>query len=215
MNCKILQEKFERITSHLDEKSKRLWCANEAIAMGRGGVAIVSAATGISRTTVTEGIKEIKGKKELPEKGRIRRKGGGRKKKTQQYQTVKDDIENLIEPFTLGSPESSLRWICKSTRNLAKELNKAGYEISHCSVANILKKDMNYSLQANRKTGEGEEDHPDRNAQFCYINKKAKRFQEQNQPAISVDTKKKENVGNYKNNGREYCKKNSGRSKCI
>ena len=124
MNCKILQEKFERITSHLDEKSKRLWCANEAIAMGRGGVATVSAATGISRTAVTEGIKEIKGKKELPEKGRIRRKGGGRKKKTQQ-------------------------------------------------------------------------------------------FQEQNQSAISVDTKKKENAGNYKNNGREYCKKNSGRSKCI
>jgi len=202
-----LQEKFGRISSRLDEKSRRLWCANEALAIGRGGVAAVSEATGVSRTTVTEGMKEIKGEKEISKSGSIRRKGGGRKKKTQQYGSIKNDIEGLTEPVTRGSPESPLRWICKSTRNLAKELNKAGYEISHCSVANILKKEMNYSLQANRKTGEGEEDHPDRNAQFCYISKKAKQFQEQNQPVISVDTKKKENVGNYRNNGKEYCKK--------
>lgn len=116
-------------------------------------------------------------------------------------------FEVLIEPFVPGSPESPMRRICKSTGNIAEELNKAGYEPSHCSVGKILKKEMNYSLQVNRKTAGGEKDHPDRNAQFCYINKKTKQFQEQNQPAISVDTKKKENVGNYKNSGREYCKK--------
>lgn len=121
---------------------------------------------------MTEGMKEITGKKEVPQKGRIRRKGGGRKKKIEQYQNIKEDIEVMIEPFVSGSPESPLRWICKSTGNLASELNQAGYEISHSSVANILKKEMDYSLQANRKTAEGEKDHPDRNAQFCYINKK-------------------------------------------
>jgi transposase len=205
MKHEELQEKFGRIVSHLNEKSKRLWCANEAMSLGRGGVTLVSAATGVSRTTITEGMKEIKGEKEVRQDG-IRRKGGGRKKKTDEDKTVVQDIENLICPVTLGDPESSLRWISKSTRNPAAELKRKGHEISHSSVATILR-EADYSLQANKKTGEGGEDHPDRNARFYYINTKTKKFQNQKQPVISVDTEKKENVGNYRNNGREYCKK--------
>jgi len=142
MEYKQLQEKFGRIASHLDEKSRRLWCANEALAIGWGGITIVSAATGVSRTTITEGIKEITGEKEIPENSAVRRKGGGRKKKTAQYENIKHDIESLTESLTRGSSESPLRSVCKSTRNIAKELNRKGYEISHCSVAKILKNEM-------------------------------------------------------------------------
>jgi hypothetical protein len=177
MEYKQLQEKFGRIASLSDEKARRLRCANEAIAIGRGGITVVSVATGVSRTTITEGIKEITGKKEIPENGAVRRKGGGRKKKTEQYENIKNDIESLTGSVTRGDPESPLRRICKSTGNLAEKLNRKGYKISHSTVAGILKKEMNYSLQANRKTAEGEEDHPDRNTQFCYINRKTKIFQ--------------------------------------
>jgi hypothetical protein len=148
-------------------------------------------------------MKEIKGEKEVRKNG-IRRKGGGRKKKTEEDKSIKEDIEGLTEPITRGDPESPLRWVCKSTGNLAKELNRKGHQISHSTVAKILKQEMNYSLQADRKTAEGEEDHPDRNAQFRYINKKTKQFQMRNQPVISADTEKKENVGNYRNNGKKY-----------
>ena len=205
MTHEELQEKFKRIVSHLNEKSKRLWCANEAISLGRGGIKLVSTATGVSRTTIIAGMKEIKGEKEVRQDG-IRRKGGGRKKKTDTDKTVMQDIEDIIGPVTSGDPESALRWVSKSTRNLAEELKRKGHEISHSSVAAILK-EMDYSLQANKKTEEGEEDHPDRNDQFYYINRKINKFQNQGQPVISVDTKKKENVGNYRNNGREYCRK--------
>ncbi len=205
MSREELQEKFERIASYLNEKSERLRCADEAMSLGRGGVTLVSAATGVSGTTITEGMKEIKGEKEVRQDG-IRRKGGGRKKKTDEDKTIVHDIENLIGPVTLGDPESSLRWVSKSTRNPAAELRRKGHEISRSSVAAILK-DADYSLQADKKTGEGGEDHPDRNAQFYYINTKTKKFRNQKQPVISVDTEKKENVGNYRNNGREYCKK--------
>ena len=205
MKYEELQEKFRRIVSHLNEKSKRLWCANEAMSLGRGGVTVVSAATGVSRTTITEGMKEIKGEKDVRPDG-IRRKGGGRKKKTDKDKTVIQDIENLIEPAALGDPESSLRWVSKSTRNIADELKRKGHEISHGTVATVLK-EMDYSLQANKKTEEGSEDHPDRNAQFYYIKNKTDKFRNQSQPVISVDTKKKENVGNYRNNGREYRRK--------
>ncbi len=169
----------------------------------------MSEATGVSRTTITEGIKEITGEKEIPENGSVRRKGGGRKKKTEQYENIRNDIESLTGSVTRGDPGSPLRRICKSTGNIAKKLNRKGYGICHSTAAGILKKEMNHSLQADRKTAEGEEDHPDRNAQFCYINRKTKIFQGHNEPVISVDTKKKENVGNYRNNGKEYCKKNS------
>ncbi len=208
MEYSKLEDKYQRIAFHLDEKSRRLWCANEAISIGWGGVSAVSRATGISRTTITAGIKDItRSTTEYIDK-RTRRKGGGRKKKTEKDKQLVAYLDSLIEPITRGDPESPLRWVCKSTRNLSDELKKQGYDVSHSLVARALK-ELDYSLQANKKTKEGEKDHPDRNAQFHFINNKAKKFQKKKQPVISVDTKKKENIGNYKNNGREYNKKGS------
>jgi DNA-binding transcriptional regulator GbsR (MarR family) len=201
---KEIQSKFNRIVSHLDEKSRRLWCANEAITIGWGGVTTVSKATGISRNTISEGVKEIEGKKEIV-KNRIRKQGAGRKKKTESNPGIREKLESLIEPYTRGEPESPLRWVCKSTRNLEKEMRKSDSDVSHNLIARELN-NMGYSLQANKKTKEGSS-HPDRNDQFHFINNKAKRFIKENQPVVSVDTKKKENIGNYKNNGKEYCKK--------
>lgn len=205
MKTKELKDKYERIKHHFDEKSKRLWCANEAIEMGWGGVSAVSKATGVSRTTINAGIKEIAKKAESPI-NRIRRTGGGRKKKSENNKELITDLDSLIEPITRGDPESPLRWVCKSTRKLAAELNNQGHNVSHSLVARILA-ELDYSLQSNKKTIEGSEDHPDRDAQFQFINDKVKKFQHKNLPVISVDTKKKENIGNYKNNGREYRKK--------
>ncbi len=155
MEYKELQEKYGRIASHPDEKSRRLRCADEALATGRGGITVVSEATGVSRTAITEGIKEITGGKEIPENGSVRRKGGGRKKKTERYENIRNDIGNPTGSVTRGSPGSHPRRICKSTGNPAKKLNRKGYEICHSRVAGILKKEMNHSLQADRKTAEG------------------------------------------------------------
>ena len=201
---KEIQAKFDRIASHLDEKSRRLWCANEAITIGWGGVTIVSKATGLARNTISEGVKEMEGKKEIV-KNRIRKQGAGRKKKTESNPEIRKKLESLIEPYTRGEPESPLRWVCKSTRNLETEMRKSNNDVSHSLIARELN-DMGYSLQANKKTEEGSS-HPDRNKQFHFINDKAKKFIEENQPVISVDTKKKENIGNYKNDGKEYYKK--------
>ena len=205
MEKHILRERFQRIAEHLDEKARRLWCANEALAVGFGGVSYVALATGVSRTTITEGVKEISGKKELPKRG-IRREGGGRKPKTEMDENLKRDIEKLVEPETLGDPESPLKWTSKSTRKVADELNRTKERASHSLVSRILAS-LGYSLQANRKTDEGTKDNPDRNAQFEFINKQTEEFQEKGYPVLSVDTKKKENIGNYKNGGKEYHKK--------
>lgn len=205
MEKQVLRERFERISHHLDEKARRLWCANEALAVGFGGVSYVALATGVSRTTITEGVKEISGKKNLPKQG-IRRKGGGRKQKTEKDESLKRDVEKLVEPETLGDPESPLKWTSKSTRKIANELNSAKKRASHSLVSRILSA-LGYSLQANRKTDEGTKDNPDRNAQFEFINKQTKEFQEKGYPVLSVDCKKKENVGNFKNQGKEYHKK--------
>lgn len=204
MEKQQLTERFQRITVHLDEKARRLWCANEAVALGGGGITFVSVATGVSRTTITEGVKEIEGKKALPK--RIRRTGGGRKRKTETDKTLTPDIEKTVEDATLGDPEQPLRWVSKSTRNIADELNKKEKRASHALVARILS-GLGYSLQANRKVNEGKKDHPDRNAQFLFINEKTKAFQQENRPVISVDTKKKENIGLFKNKGQTYRKK--------
>lgn len=204
-----LKEKYQRISNHLNEKSRRLWCANEAIAIGWGGVSAVSRATGVSRATIATGVKEITGKIKSADK-KTRRKGGGRKKKTEKDKQLLVDLDILIEPITRGDPETPLRWVCKSTRKLAGELKKQGYDVSHSLVARVLK-ELDYSLQSNKKTNEGAKEHPDRNAQFHFINNKALKFQKKKQPVISVDTKKKENIGNYKNNGREYRKKGKPR----
>jgi transposase len=202
-----IQERFQTISQHLDEKTRRLWCANEALAIVHGGVSLVSRETGVSRTTITEGIKEIKGQKKLPENG-IRRDGGGRKLQIEKDKDLKSDIEKSVESTTGGDPESPLKWCSKSTRNIADELNggKDKKRASHSLVSRILS-ELGYSLQSNRKTDEGSKDNPDRDKQFNFINEKTKEFQNKNFPVLSVDTKKKENIGNFKNNGKEYCKK--------
>lgn len=205
MDKQTLRERFYRISRHLDEKAKRLWCANEALAIGFGGVSYVAMATGVSRTTITEGTKEIRGKKDVPQEG-VRRKGGGRKQKTETDKNLKQDVEKLVSPHTRGDPERPLQWSSKSTRKIAAELNATNKRASHSLVSRILS-GLGYSLQANRKTDEGMKDNPDRDMQFQFINEKTKTFQKKECPVLSVDTKKKENIGNFRNKGREYHKK--------
>lgn len=203
-----IKEEFDDISYALDERRKRLWCAARAKAYNRryrrGGVTALHQATKISRTTIYAGIKELDNQEKLdPEKKR--KKGGGRKKITEKEPEILRELENLIEPVTRGDPESPLLWTCKSTYKLSKELRRKGYEISQRKVCDLLS-ELGYSLQSNRKMEEGGK-HPDRNAQFEYINEKAKKFHNLSQPVISVDTKKKENIGNYSNKGKEYQKK--------
>ena len=198
-----VREKYGAIADCLTEKGCRLWSAAEALSYGRGGVLLVNKATFISRTTIYQGIKEIQSPS-FSNVG-IRRKGGGRKKAIDIQKDLLGNLNNLIEPTSRGDPESPLRWTCKSTRNLAKELEKEGFKVSHTTVAMLLI-DLNYSLQANKKTLEGSQ-HEDRNAQFQYINSSVLRLQGLGQPTVSVDTKKKEIIGNYKNNGKVFCPK--------
>jgi hypothetical protein len=171
--------------------------------LGRGGMTVVSAATGLSRTTIARGMREQQGRaaEALPAR-RIRRAGGGRKAMTERDATLLRDVDSLVDPVTRGDPQSPLRWTCKSTRRLATELTAMGHTVSARTVAHLLRA-LHYSLQATRKTKEGGT-HPDRNAQFAYINERTKAFQAQGQPVISVDAKKKELVGDFKNGGREW-----------
>jgi len=202
MEKTILQERYELLSPLLDERMKRLFVAVEAKLLGYGGVSQVAKETGISRHTITMGQKELKEAKKEVSPERIRKKGGGRKPITQQYPVIKRELRKLVESTTRGDPECPLLWTCKSLRKLSDELKSKGYIVSHTVVGELLD-DMGYSLQANAKTREGKE-HPDRNAQFEYINARIKEWQSNNQPVISVDCKKKENVGNFKNAGREY-----------
>jgi len=206
MEKELLTKRFELLAPLLDERQLRLYVAAEAMVLGRGGISLASQATGISRPTITIGCKELllqETKKSAPSSAtaRIRKEGGGRKRTIDLDETLRSDLERLIEPVTRGDPESPLRWTSKSVRKLADELEKMGHKTSHRMVAELLH-EMDYSLQANRKTAEGSS-HPDRNAQFEYIHKKVKEFQSCSQPVISVDTKKKERVGDFKNGGRE------------
>jgi hypothetical protein len=196
-----LARKFELLAYVLDERTRRLVAAAEAQAIGFGGVTAVAQASGLSRGTVIRGMAEIKSAPKPARGQRIRRKGAGRKRTVDQDATLRRDLEALVEPVTRGDPESPLRWTCKSVRQLATELNRTGHHTSHRMVAELLHA-MDYSLQANRKTLEGSS-HPDRDAQFHHISNKIREFQEHRQPVISVDTKKKELVGDFKNNGRE------------
>ena len=190
----------------LDEKQKRIYLATEAEGLGYGGLKVIHEITGVSKTTI------LRGKKELHEgnyqQGRIRKSGGGRKTITQKYINIQKEIEKVVENNTLGNPEKVLLWTTKSLRGIEKALREEGFDISHDTVGNILK-EMGYSLQQNQKMLQVGEPHPDRNAQFEYINKKCSEFIRQGQPVISVDTKKKELIGNFKNNGTEYNKKKS------
>ena len=200
-----VNEKYEWISEHLNEKSRRIWAATEANSIGWGGITIISKATGIDAKTIRKGITELGGKKWGESKNRIRRKGGGRKKLKDTEKNIVKALESLVNPVTRGDPESPLRWTCKSTYKLAEAMVKKGYKISQRTVYNLLVF-LEYSLQSNKKTKEGA-NHPDRDKQFKYINNQVKMFQKCNSPTLSVDTKKKENIGNYKNNGKEYRKK--------
>ena len=195
----------------MNEKLRRLWAGAEAQALGRGGVAAVSRATGLSRATIGCGLRELPQAGTRPaQEVRVRREGGGRKALTDSDPGVLRDLEDLVEPSTRGDPQSPLRWTCKSTSKLAEELRQTGHRIGPRTVADLLHR-MDYSLQANRKTREGSS-HPDRNAQFEYINRKIRAFQRRGQPVVSVDTKKKELVGDFKNGGREWSPKGSPES---
>ena len=196
-----INKKYRVLLPELSERGRRLFAGVEAIAAGWGGISVVACATGLSRTTVARGVKDAENPQRL-ESGRIRKKGGGRKRRVETDLALRKDLENLLEPHTRGDPESPLRWTSKSVRKLAMELKKMEHKTSHRMVANLLR-EMDYSLQANRKTTEGKQ-HPDRDAQFKYINRKAKKHQKMGQPVISVDTKKKELVGNFKNAGQEW-----------
>jgi len=197
----IIREKYQMLAPELNERTLRLFAAAEAKCLGRGGISLVARAIEVSRDRISRGLQDLETEKKL-ESDRIRRPGGGRKKQVEENPALRKDLEQLISPYTRGDPESPLRWTCKSVRKLAGELNRKGHQVSHSSVASLLR-DMNYRLQANRKTMEGKQ-HPDRDAQFNYINQKARGQQRRGQPVISVDTKKKERVGGFKNAGREW-----------
>ncbi len=199
----IIQKKYKFISAHLNEKTRRIWAATEATSLRAKGVAIVSEATGISRTTIYAAINELSF--DSTETERIRRTGGGRKRLVDKDKDILVKLEELLEPNTRGDPESPLRWTCKSTRQLAEELTKLGHKICDRTVCDLLS-ELGYSLQANRKSQEGR-NHPDRDAQFQYISRKSKRFKKLKQPVISVDTKKKEMIGNYSNKGKEWQRK--------
>jgi DNA-binding phage protein len=197
-----IQRRFELLGPHLDERTRRLAAAAEAEAMGFGGVAKVARATGYSRLTLRRGLKELKATPEPDCEGRrIRRPGGGRKRTVDTDLTLRSDLETLVQPTERGDPESPLRWTCKSVRRLAEELKRMGHQTSHRMVAEMLHA-MGYSLQANSKTLEGVS-HPDRDDQFEHINRQAQEHFATADPVISVDTKKKELVGDFKNGGRE------------
>ena len=205
VNHSDIQRRFRALAPFLDERMRRLVAASESEAIGYGGVSVVARATGVSRRAITEGMKELKKPKSRRarlEEARIRRRGAGRKRTVDKDSSLLEDLDRLVDPVTRGDPESPLRWTCKSVRRLAEELQQEGHAVSHQTVAELLHA-LDYSLQANQKTLEGSQ-HADRDEQFEYINRKAQRYLKQGEPVISVDTKKKELVGDFKNAGREW-----------
>jgi len=200
---KDLSEKWSVLQPLLNERSKRIWAGMEATSLGHGGISLLERVTGLTRKTISKGIKEIE--LGLVEGSHIRSSGGGRKSKEILYPDLLAQLDLLVSPYTKGDPMNPLRWTSKSTDKLATELQSQGYEISSKTVGRLLKQ-QEYSLQLNRKEKEGN-GHKDRDAQFKFLNKKVAKFLSSGKAAISVDTKKKENIGNYKNTGRDYYKK--------
>ena len=197
--------RYAALRGRLDERALRLWAATEAQTHGRGGVVLVAGATGMSRQRIADGLRELRAPVEearRDERARIRRPGGGRKRAEQGDATLLADLEALVDPATRGHPETPLRWTCKSTARLAAALAEQGHRVDASTVARLLK-EQRYSLQANQKTREGTA-HPDRDSQFQHINAQTAAFQRQGQPVISVDTKKKELIGPFKQGGREW-----------
>ena len=201
-----IQRRFRSLSPFLDERMRRLVAAAESESIGYGGVTAVARATGVSRRAITEGRAELRdgkaARKSPPRETRVRREGAGRKRIVNKDPGLLKDLDRLVDPVTRGDPESPLRWTCKSVRRLAEELQREGHSVSYQTVAELLH-EMDYSLQANQKTLEGSQ-HADRDEQFAYINRKAQRYLKQGEPVISVDTKKKELVGDFKNGGREW-----------
>ena len=199
-----IETKYRLLEPEMDERWRRQWAATEARDVGWGGITAVAQATGMSRTTITAGLRELMLPEEerVREASRVRRFGGGRKSVAETDPGLLAALEALIEPTTRGDPESPLRWTCKSTRNLADELTRQNHPVGERTVARLLRA-AQYSLQGNRKTREGSS-HPDRNAQFEFISTSVKRFMKRGQPAVSVDAKKKEKVGDFKNGGEEW-----------
>ena len=216
----LVEAKFKALSHRLDEATLRLWAAAEARSLGRGGVSVVAKVAGLSRTTVYAGLAEIESAVKARGKGkgrskaavqplataaahkRVRAPGGGRKRLVDIDASLLADLDALVEPTSRGDPMSPLRWTCKSTTRLAAELARSGHRVSQRTVCDLLAQ-LNYSLQSVRKTREGVQ-HPDRDAQFQYIAVMVTKFQRQRQPVISVDTKKKELIGDFKNAGREW-----------
>jgi hypothetical protein len=194
-----IRQRFSAVSPFLNERGRRVLAAAEAAAAGYGGIAAVTAATGIAASTIGRGLRELSQPQELD---RVRRLGGGRKTTAEKDATLLSDLGALVEPSSRGDPESPLRWTCKSVRRLAEELQSQGHRVGRTLVSELLDT-MGYSLQGNRKTLEGS-DHPDRNAQFEHINAAVRAALAEHEPVISVDTKKKELVGDFKNGGREY-----------
>jgi hypothetical protein len=203
VNLRVLRQKYSALAPALNERSRRLWGAIEAKSIGHGGIALVERAVAISRSTISRGIKELESAQKRMGAAHIRRPGGGRKKTAQKDTTLRADLVALVEPSVAGDPQSPLRWTSKSLRKLAGELQAMGHATSHRMVAELLV-EAEYSLQANRKSVEEGKRHPDRDGQFRYINEQVQQFQRICQPVISVDTKKKELVGDFKNAGKEW-----------
>ncbi len=201
MDTDTIRAKYEALAPVLTERSRRLWAATEAKSLGHGGIAVVIRATGISRSTISRGLQELASGAAV-EPQRVRRRGGGRQRTTDKDPTLLTDLTALLEATTAGLPDAPLRWTSKSTRKLAAELQAMGHTISATLVAELLVQ-QGYTLQANRKTREGSQ-HPDRDAQFHYLNDQIHGAQQRGEPVISVDTKKKELVGDFKNPGREW-----------
>src|SRR3954469_19607903 len=200
----LLESKYKTLLPLLDERSRRLVLGADALSLGRGGKVLVSKLSGASRTTINAGIKELQNADSpaMPSTQKIRTAGGGRKRATDKDEQLTQSIEEIVAPHTMGNPMNPLRWTSKSFRKICAALKLKGHKLSHQTTGETLKK-MGYSIQQNRKTKQGG-DHPDRDAQFLYINDTATTFLEQNAPVISVDCKKKELIGKYKNAGAEW-----------
>lgn len=197
-----IEAKYEALSGRLDEATLRMWAATEARSLGRGGISLVAKATGMSRTTIHAGLTELKNPSPGEPARRVRAVGGGRKKLIDKDPSLLSDLDALVEPTTRGSPMSPLRWTCKSTYHLAEELKAQGHSVSQRTVYNLLRL-AGYSLQSTRKTREGTQ-HEDRDAQFAHIAHTVAEYQAAGDPAISVDTKKKELIGDFKNAGKEW-----------
>jgi len=204
MDTSQIAQRYNLVEWALDECLRRLVSAAEAKVLGHGGITAVAESTGVSRRAIHTGLKELESRQleEKPTGSRIRRPGAGRKSATEIDPTLQTDLELLVDPVTRGDPESPLRWTCKSLRTLADELGKMGHKVSHTHVGKLLVK-LGYSLQGNKKTLEGT-GHPDRNAQFIHINEQVTNRLAKGEPVISVDTKKKELIGRFKNNGQTW-----------